>query len=166
MLHEMFMAVGFGIDRAENGIFPSCCETHLGTTKITDDILTLGTSFLCAGARTVISSLWAVDDIATTLFCRLYYQNRYLEDNRSLALQKAQANLRFMGSAEFQRNHSKDLKDHLTAYAKAIKPIAELCKPKKTKEKSRQRFSSCNRGGFWPPIKRRSIFWVYPVKRG
>jgi CHAT domain-containing protein len=67
----------------------------------------------------VISSLWAVDDIATALFCRLYYQNRYLGDNRSRALQKAQASLRFMSGAEFQRNHSKDLKTHLAAYAKA-----------------------------------------------
>jgi CHAT domain-containing protein len=100
-------------------VFLSCCETNLGTTKITDDLLTLGTGFLCAGARTVLSSLWAVDDIATALFCRLYYQNRYFGDNRSRALQKAQASLCFMSGAEFQRNHSKELKDHLTAYAKA-----------------------------------------------
>jgi CHAT domain-containing protein len=44
-----------------------------------------------------------------------------LEDNRSRALQKAQASLRYMSGAEFQRNHSQDLKDHLTAYAKANK---------------------------------------------
>jgi CHAT domain-containing protein len=62
-----------------------------------------------------------VDDIATALFCRLYYQNRYLGDNRSLALQKAQASLRFMSGAEFQRNHSQDLTDHLTNYARANK---------------------------------------------
>jgi CHAT domain-containing protein/tetratricopeptide (TPR) repeat protein len=102
-------------------VFLSCCETHLGTTKITDDLLTLGTSFLCAGARTVISSLWAVDDIATALFCGLYYQNRHFGDNRSRALQKAQASLRSMSGAEFQSNHSQDFKTHLAAYARANK---------------------------------------------
>jgi CHAT domain-containing protein/ribosomal protein S17E len=102
-------------------VFLSCCETHLGTTKITDDLLTLGTGFLCAGARTVISSLWAVDDIATALFCRLYYQNRHFGDNRSHSLQKAQASLRSMSGTEFQSNHSQDFKTHLAAYARANK---------------------------------------------
>ncbi len=43
-------------------IFLSCCETNLGNAGITDDLLTLSTGFLCAGASTVISTLWAVDD--------------------------------------------------------------------------------------------------------
>jgi CHAT domain-containing protein len=102
-------------------VFLSCCETHLGNTTITDDLLTLGTGFLCAGARTVFSSLWAVNDIATALFCRLYYQNHYFGDNRSLALQKAQTSLRLMSGEEFQLKHSQDLKTHLVAYAKANK---------------------------------------------
>jgi CHAT domain-containing protein len=54
-------------------VFLSCCETHLGTTKITDDILTIATGFLSAGARSVISTLWAVDDLATALFSIFYF---------------------------------------------------------------------------------------------
>jgi CHAT domain-containing protein len=94
-------------------IFLSCCETNLGTTQITDDLLTLSTGFLCAGARTVISSLWAVDDIATAIFCRLYYQNRHFGDNRSRALQKAQTTLRLMSGDELSLNHIPEFKAHL-----------------------------------------------------
>ncbi|MCC5605078.1 CHAT domain-containing protein [Nostoc favosum] len=49
-------------------VFLSCCETGLGVTEITDDILTLSTGFLCAGARSVISTLWAVDVSIKELF--------------------------------------------------------------------------------------------------
>jgi hypothetical protein len=54
-------------------VFLSCCETHLGANKITDDILMIGTGFLCAGARSVISTLWSVNDLATALFSIFYY---------------------------------------------------------------------------------------------
>ena len=54
-------------------IFLSCCETNLGVAQATDDILTLSTGFLCAGARSVVSTLWAVNDLATALFSIFYY---------------------------------------------------------------------------------------------
>jgi CHAT domain-containing protein len=100
-------------------IFLSCCETNLGTTQITDDLLTLSTGFLCAGARTVISSLWAVNDIATAIFCRLYYQNRYFGDSNSRALQKAQTTMRQMSGDELRLNHVPEFKAHLKTEIKA-----------------------------------------------
>ncbi|WP_392534924.1 CHAT domain-containing protein [Nostoc sp. C117] len=75
-------------------VFLSCCETNLGTPSLTDDILTLSTGFLCAGARSVISTLWSVNDLATALFSIFYYQNRQEGNNRPEALQKAQIQLR------------------------------------------------------------------------
>ncbi|MDZ8223586.1 CHAT domain-containing tetratricopeptide repeat protein [Nostoc sp. ChiVER01] len=54
-------------------VFLSCCETNLGIPPLTDDILTLATGFLCAGARSVVSSLWLIDDLATALFSIFYY---------------------------------------------------------------------------------------------
>jgi CHAT domain-containing protein/predicted LPLAT superfamily acyltransferase len=100
-------------------VFLSCCETHLGTTEITDDLLTLGTGFLCAGARTVLSTLWAVDDLTTVIFCRLYYANRWNNDGPGRAMQKAQTTLRLMSGEEFQKSYSEDFKNHLRAYARA-----------------------------------------------
>ncbi|ACC83531.1 CHAT domain-containing protein [Nostoc punctiforme] len=75
-------------------VFLSCCETNLGTPSLTDDILTLSTGFLCAGARSVVSTLWSVNDLATALFSIFYYQQRQEGKNRPEALQKAQIKLR------------------------------------------------------------------------
>ncbi|MEH2330399.1 CHAT domain-containing protein [Nostoc sp.] len=75
-------------------VFLSCCETNLGTPCLTDDILTLSTGFLCAGARSVVSTLWSVNDLATALFSIFYYQQRQEGKNRPEALHKAQIQLR------------------------------------------------------------------------
>ena len=75
-------------------VFLSCCETGFGRPEITDDILTISTGFLCAGARSVISTLWQVDDLATMLFSMFYYEYRQQGFDRSLSLQKAQMKLR------------------------------------------------------------------------
>ncbi len=77
-----------------NEVFLSCCETNLGTTNFTDDLLTLATAFLCSGARSIISTLWSVDDIATCIFSVLYYRLRRDGIDRSAAIQQAQYQLR------------------------------------------------------------------------
>ncbi|WP_293019897.1 MULTISPECIES: CHAT domain-containing protein [unclassified Moorena] len=41
----------------------SACEVNFTPTKITDDLLSLATGFLCAGARSVVSTQWSVDDL-------------------------------------------------------------------------------------------------------
>ncbi|MEH1849135.1 MAG: CHAT domain-containing protein [Nostoc sp.] len=75
-------------------VFLSCCETNLGTPSLTDDILTLSTGFLCAGARSVVSTLWSVNDLATALFSIFYYQQRQEGKNCPESLQQAQIQLR------------------------------------------------------------------------
>ena len=75
-------------------VFLSCCETGLGLTSVTDDVFTLASGFLCAGARSVVSTLWAVDDLATALFSIFYHQYRHRGSCRPAALQQAQEELR------------------------------------------------------------------------
>ncbi|MFB2876169.1 CHAT domain-containing protein [Floridanema aerugineum] len=76
-------------------VFLSCCETNLGVPEsLADEILTLSTGFLCAGARSVISTHWSVDDLATALFSIFYYQHRKEGKSRPEALQQAQKKLR------------------------------------------------------------------------
>lgn len=75
-------------------IFLSCCETGLGVTEITDDILTLSTGFLCAGARSAVSTLWSVDDFATALFSIFYHRYRQQGFHRPEALRRSQVELR------------------------------------------------------------------------
>jgi len=74
-------------------VFLSCCETNLTFTQITDDPLSIASGFLCAGARNVVSTLWAVDDLATALFCIFYYEEKQ-EKSRSEAIRQAQFKLR------------------------------------------------------------------------
>ncbi|MTJ07862.1 MULTISPECIES: CHAT domain-containing protein [unclassified Anabaena] len=81
-------------------VFLSCCETNLGTPALTDDILTLSTGFLCAGARSVVSSLWSVNDLATAFFSIFYYEQRKLGKSRPESLQQAQIKLRELRKAD------------------------------------------------------------------
>ena len=75
-------------------VFLACCETGLGEPSLSDDLFALSTSFLCAGARTVISSLWRVKDLATALFSIFYYQQLKQGKDSSFAIQQAQIQLR------------------------------------------------------------------------
>jgi CHAT domain-containing protein/type II secretory pathway pseudopilin PulG len=90
-------------------VFLSCCETGLGASlDLTDDVLTLAAGFLCAGARSVISTLWSVDDLATAIFSIFYHQNRHKTHgnmNRPQALQRAQQTLREMTGSTLDQTY-------------------------------------------------------------
>lgn len=92
-------------------VFLSCCETNLTKTKITDDPLSIAAGFLCAGARNVVSTLWKVDDLATALFCILYYQEKQ-DKSRSEAIRKAQFKLRNLTGDELDANYKQQLEDY------------------------------------------------------
>ncbi|MCC3405941.1 MAG: CHAT domain-containing protein [Microcoleus sp. PH2017_10_PVI_O_A] len=89
-------------------VFLSCCETNLTLTEITDDPLSIATGFLCAGARNVVSTLWAVDDLATALFCILYYQEKQ-DKSRSEAMRQAQFKLRNLTGDELSAKYKRQL---------------------------------------------------------
>jgi tetratricopeptide (TPR) repeat protein len=57
-------------------VFTCNCETHFSVTDVTDEILTLSTGFLCAGARSVVSTLWSVEDLASAMLSLFYYEGR------------------------------------------------------------------------------------------
>jgi CHAT domain-containing protein len=97
-------------------VFLSACETNLGHATTTDDLLTLATGFICAGASTVISSLWRVDDLATALCSIFYYRFCSIGKSPAVALQKAQQKLRQLSSAELQSDHAIPLQEHLEEY--------------------------------------------------
>ena len=116
-----------------NEIFLSCCETHLGGTTITDDILTLATGFLCAGARSVISTLWGVDDLATSLFSIFYYEQRKQGISRSLAIQAAQLQLRTL-----TKEQSEPFQSSLITYAAKIESEFKDIKKQPQNETTKQ----------------------------
>jgi CHAT domain-containing protein len=53
----------------------SACETGKGQQRGSEGVLALDRAFLVAGARTVVSSLWVVDDDATAALMQAFHRN-------------------------------------------------------------------------------------------
>ena len=62
----------------------SACDTGLGQLRAGEGVFGLRRAFQVAGARTVVMSLWSVDDQATRLWMRALYEGR-LKRNLSTA---------------------------------------------------------------------------------
>jgi len=67
----------------------SACETGLGKVANGDDVVGFTRGFLYAGASSIVSSLWQVDDAATSVLMQSFYDNLSKMDKRS-ALRNAQ----------------------------------------------------------------------------
>ncbi|WP_341737740.1 CHAT domain-containing tetratricopeptide repeat protein [Microcoleus sp. CAWBG640] len=125
-------------------VFMSCCETNLASTEITDNLLSLGTGFLCAGARSVVSTLWAVDDFATSLFSIFYYQYRREGLSRPEALWRAQVRLRRISGAELKGLYQPQIDPLLERIIKDL--ASKLAVVQKDKKELRLRHKSYNKG--------------------
>ena len=53
----------------------SACETGLGKIANGDDVVGLTRGFLYAGSRSIVASLWKVDDLATSYLMTRFYDN-------------------------------------------------------------------------------------------
>ncbi|TAF70578.1 MAG: CHAT domain-containing protein [Oscillatoriales cyanobacterium] len=126
------MSPGFRLPNLSD-VFLSCCETNLGVAGISDDILSLSTGFLCAGARSVVSTLWSVDDLATALFCIFYYQNRQQGLNRPESLRKAQVKLRNLPGKTLESDYKGELETNLQ------KQFEQAADKRKKADKNRKR---------------------------
>jgi CHAT domain-containing protein len=118
-------------------VFLSCCETGLGVAQITDDILTLSTGFLCAGARNVVSTLWLVDDLATALLSIFYHRYRKQGSCRPAALQQAQEELRSVSGQTLATVYQPQLTlllDQKFQQAEKARKEAKANRDKETKE--------------------------------
>ena len=72
----------------------SACETGLGCSAGSDGVLGLTRAFLTAGSNSVISSLWKVDDAATSLLMEEFYRNLWERgQSKREALRNAQINV-------------------------------------------------------------------------
>jgi CHAT domain-containing protein len=104
-------------------VFLSCCETNLGEINITDDLLSIGSGFLLAGAKSVISTLWSVDDLATAIFTSLYYTNYLKIGNIAESIKEAQHQMRLMTGEIFSEKYYYQVKESIEAQIQDLKKI-------------------------------------------
>ena len=66
----------------------SCCHSGRGKIKA-EGVVGLARAFLGAGARSVLASLWAIDDKATPEFMKYFYEHLVKGQSTSKALNQA-----------------------------------------------------------------------------
>jgi len=88
-VHEVY---NLNLNSADLAVL-SACQTNLGQRSAGDDIVGLTRAFIYAGAPSVVSSLWSVEDAATRDLMVAFYG--YLEEDvpRAEALRRAQIDL-------------------------------------------------------------------------
>lgn len=67
----------------------SACQTGLGEVSRGDDIVGLNRAFMYSGARSIVSTLWRVDDMASAILVKHFYRE-LVQDDKAAALRKAQ----------------------------------------------------------------------------
>lgn len=72
----------------------SACETSLGEMDAGEGVYGLQRAFRAAGAKSIMTSLWKVDDKATKDFMILFYQNLLITKNKHEAFKAAQKTLK------------------------------------------------------------------------
>ena len=71
----------------------SCCHSARGEIKA-EGVVGIARAFLGAGARSVLASLWAIDDEATMEFMKIFYQHLMKGESASAALNQAMKSMR------------------------------------------------------------------------
>ena len=71
----------------------SCCHSAWGEVK-SEGVVGIARAFLGAGARSVLVSLWAIDDEATMEFMKVFYRHLVRGRSSSEALNKAMKSMR------------------------------------------------------------------------
>ena len=70
------------------------CSTALADNSETEYVASLAEAFWIAGSRSVVASLWPVDDSSTGLLMTKFYERLKAGDGKAEALRKAQLAVR------------------------------------------------------------------------
>jgi len=84
----------YELDLSADVVVLSACDTGLGKEVKGEGLIGLTRGFLYAGSRSVVASLWTVDDHATAELMRFYYEAMFKDQlSPAAALQQAQRNM-------------------------------------------------------------------------
>ena len=72
----------------------SCCHSGRGKILKGEGVVGIARAFLAAGARSVLVALWAIDDEATMVFMKRFYQHLKEGKTASAAVQQSMKFLR------------------------------------------------------------------------
>ncbi len=86
---SLFVRDLYGLSFQAELIVLSACETALGTIYDGEGVISLARGFLHAGARSVLTTLWSIDDVANRNMMEAFYQNLHEGKTKSAALQQA-----------------------------------------------------------------------------
>lgn len=89
----LFLRELYNLEMEVETVVLSSCETNLGPIHRAGGMLSLTRGFAFAGAKSIISSLWEVNEQATTELMKLFYSNLQKGMNKSRALQQAKVQL-------------------------------------------------------------------------
>jgi CHAT domain-containing protein/Tfp pilus assembly protein PilF len=81
----------------------SSCNTGTGMLVTGEGILSLARGFLYAGSRSVVMSMWTVEDASASSLIRSFYSNMRKGQTKSEALRTAR--LKFLRTADQERSH-------------------------------------------------------------
>ena len=116
-------------------VYLNNCETNYSVNKITDDLLSIATGFLCGGVQNVVSTLWSVEDCASALLAIFYYDFRHSGASRSQALQQAQQKLRNLTGKQLKEEYLEQLESNLAGQLEQAKIKLENAQNQEEREK-------------------------------
>ena len=107
----------------------SACETGIGEYISGDGIRSLAWSFMEAGCKSTVMSMWSVDDCTTSKLMELYYVNLKKGQHKDAALHKAK--LEFLRTMDASKQHPFYWSSFITyGSMKPIFPVDQLKLPK------------------------------------
>jgi CHAT domain-containing protein len=93
----------YGISLNAKMVVLSSCYTGTGTLYAGEGVLSLARGFIFAGSRSVVMSLWEVDDRSGTDIVKLFYKNLKSGNTKSRSLRKAR--IKYMENSDKLRSH-------------------------------------------------------------
>ena len=78
----------FSLDLRADLVTLSACQTGLGKLQA-GELIGLNRAFIYAGTHALISALWRVDDLSTSVLMKHFYRN-YVKMNKADSLRRAQ----------------------------------------------------------------------------